>query len=234
VVGYGSSSRVNGLVTYNPLVDGWKRQEAYGLWEQWEEDQSEASRTSESNLILYINSLVRLSVMGRSGLGEVPWPVWLAHCAFCNPVWPAECTYKAKRRGGGRGPFLNCKTPLFQGIAHFALYSTIGIDPVMWVLAHNKNLKQGTEEGSVCNQCSQFFPFLGFRERGKGRNLFFFLLGVGVSSSIHGMEEQKCGNLSHSKEVVAKKDRPHVVPSSVIFYFIFLRFFVCSHSGDLP
>jgi len=28
---------------------------------------------------------------------------------------------KAKR-GGGRGPFLNCKTPLFQGIAHSALF----------------------------------------------------------------------------------------------------------------
>jgi hypothetical protein len=45
---------------------------------------------------------------------------------------------------------------------------------------------------------------------------------------------QSCGNLSHSKEVVARSDRPQVVPSSVVFYFIFLRFFVCSHSGDLP
>ncbi len=79
----------------------------------------------------------------------------------------------------------------------------------------------------------QFFPFLGFGERGKGRIFFFFLLGVGVPSSIHGMEEQLCGNLSHSKEVVARRDRPQVVPSSVVFHFIFLRFFVCSHSGDL-
>jgi hypothetical protein len=45
---------------------------------------------------------------------------------------------------------------------------------------------------------------------------------------------QSCGNLSHSKEVVAMSDGPQVVPSSVVFYFIFLKFFVCSHSGDLP
>jgi hypothetical protein len=65
---------------------------------------------------------------------------------------------------------------------------------------------------------------LGFGERGKGRIFFFFLLGVGVPSSIHGMEEQS----------YAKRDRPQVVPSNVVFYFIFLRFFVCSHSRDLP
>jgi hypothetical protein len=47
----------------------------------------------------------------------------------------------------------------------------------------------------------QFFPFLGFGERGKGRNFFFFLLGVGVLS---------------------------------FFILFFLRFFVCSHNGDLP
>jgi hypothetical protein len=62
---------------------------------------------------------VSLSVTGP---GEVPRPVWPAHRALCTPVWPAERTYKAKRAGGGRGPFLNCKTPLFQGIAHSALF----------------------------------------------------------------------------------------------------------------
>ncbi len=36
------------------------------------------------------------------------------------------------------------------------------------------------------------------------------------------------------KEVVARRDQPQVVPSSVVFHFIFQRFFVCSHSGDLP
>jgi hypothetical protein len=45
---------------------------------------------------------------------------------------------------------------------------------------------------------------------------------------------QSCGNLSHDKKVVARSDRPQVVPSSVFFNFIFLRFFVCIHSGDLP
>jgi hypothetical protein len=39
-------------------------------------------------------------------------------------------------------------------------------------------------------------------------------LGVGVSSSIHGMEEQSCGNLFHSKEVVARRDRRSQVPTS--------------------
>jgi hypothetical protein len=45
---------------------------------------------------------------------------------------------------------------------------------------------------------------------------------------------QSCDNLSHSKEVVVRNDRPQVVPSSVVIYLIFLRFFVCSHSWDLP
>jgi hypothetical protein len=38
--------------------------------------------------------------------------------------FPSICPYihPRQRGGGGRGPFLNCKTPLFQGIAHSALF----------------------------------------------------------------------------------------------------------------
>ncbi len=43
---------------------------------------------------------------------------------------------------------------------------------------------------------------------------------------------QSCCNLSHSKEVVARRDWPQVVRSSVVFFFQF--FLVGNHSGDLP
>ncbi len=77
-----------------------------------------------------------------------------------------------------------------------------------------------------------FFWVLG--RGGKGEIFSFFYWGWGSHHPSMEWRRQSCGNLSHSKEVVARSDRPQVVPSSVVFYFIFLRFFVCSHSGDLP
>jgi len=77
-----------------------------------------------------------------------------------------------------------------------------------------------------------FFKVLG--RGGKGEFFFFFLLGCGSRHPSMEWRRQSCGNLSHSKEVVARSDRPQVVPSSVVFYFIFVRFFVCSYNGDLP
>jgi hypothetical protein len=77
-----------------------------------------------------------------------------------------------------------------------------------------------------------FFRVLG--RGGKGEIFSFFYWGWRSRHPSMEWKRQSCGNLSHSKEVVARSDRPKVVPSSVVFYFIFLRFFVCSHSGDLP
>jgi hypothetical protein len=77
-----------------------------------------------------------------------------------------------------------------------------------------------------------FFWVLGIG--GKGEIFSFFYWGWGSCHPSMEWRRQSCGNLSHSKEVVARSDRPQVVPSSVVFNFIFLRFFVYSHSGDLP
>jgi len=77
-----------------------------------------------------------------------------------------------------------------------------------------------------------FFWVLG--RGGKGEFFSFFYWGWGSRHPPMEWRRQSCGNLSHSKEVVARSDQPQVIPSSVVFYFIFLRFFVCSHSGDLP
>ncbi len=128
-----------------------------------------------------------------TGPGEVPWPVWPAHRALCTPVWPAERIYKAKRRGRARALLKLQNSTVSGNCPFYPIYSTIGIHPVMkgyWPI-----IKISSRHWGRLNM--QFFPFLGFGERGKGRNFFFFLLGVGVSSSIHGMEEQSCGNLSH-------------------------------------
>ncbi len=56
-------------------------------------------------------------------------------------------------------------------------------------MAHNKNFKQALRKAWYAISAANFFFFLGFGERGKGRNFFFFLFGLGVPSSIHGMEE---------------------------------------------
>ncbi len=39
------------------------------------------------------------------------------------------------------------------------------------------------------------FSFFGLWGEGERDFFFFFSIGVGVPSSIHGMEEQSCGNL---------------------------------------
>jgi len=72
------------------------------------------------------------------------------------------------------------------------------------------------------------FSFFGFWGEGERDNFFLFSIGGG-GPVIHPWN----GRDNHVA-VVARSDRPQVIPSSVIFYFIFLRFFVCSHSGDLP
>jgi hypothetical protein len=56
-------------------------------------------------------------------------------------------------------------------------------------LTHNKNFRQALRKARYVISVTNFFLFLGFGERGKGRNFFFFLLRVGIPSSIHGMEE---------------------------------------------
>ncbi len=139
-----------------------------------------------------------------------------------------------RQRGGGRRPFLNCKTP--SGNCPFCpIYSTIGIHPVMkgyWPIIKISGRHWGRLGMQSVQPIFSFFWVLG--RGGKGEKFSFFYWGWGSRHPSMEWRRQSCGNLSHSKEVVARSDRPQVVPSSVVFYFIFLRFFVCSHSGDLP
>jgi hypothetical protein len=56
------------------------------------------------------------------------------------------------------------------------------------------------------------FFFFGFWGEGERENFYFF-------STSMAWRRQSCGNLSHSKEVVARRDRPQVIPSSVVVFF---------------
>ncbi len=58
------------------------------------------------------------------GLHPHTWPKWGCDTtSFSSQIMVKSKFLKHPRqRGGGRGPFLNCKTPLFQGIAHYALF----------------------------------------------------------------------------------------------------------------
>ncbi len=112
---------------------------------------------------------------------SVPWSI---PSSIRPSIHPSLHPSKAKS-GGGRGPFLNYKTPLFQGIAHSALF----IACYEGVLAHNKNFSQALRKARYAISATNFFLFWVLGVMGKGRNFFFFLLGVGVLSSIHGTEE---------------------------------------------
>jgi hypothetical protein len=110
---------------------------------------------------------------------SVPWSI-------PSSIRPSTHPSKAKGGGGeGHRAFLNCKTPLFQGIAHSALF----IACYEGVLAHNKNFSQALRKARYAISATNFFLFWVLGVMGKGRNFFFFLLGVGVLSSIHGTEE---------------------------------------------
>ncbi len=85
------------------------------------------------------------------------------------------------------------------------------------VLAHNKNFSQAPRKARYAISAANFFSFLGFGVRGKGR--IFFCWGWGSHHPSMAWRRQSCDNLSHSKEVVARRDRPQVVPSSVVFFF---------------
>ncbi len=131
-----------------------------------------------------------------------------------------------QRAGGKAWALLKLQNSIVSGNCPFCpIYSTIGIHHVMkgyWPIIKISS-RHVPEEGSVCNQCNrcnQFFPFLGFEERGKGK-IYIYYWGWGSRHSSMEWRRQSCGNLSHSKEVVAKRDRPQVIPTSVVFFFFF-------------
>ncbi len=86
--------------------------------------------------------------------------------------------HPSKAKGGG-GLF-KLQNSVVSGNCPFCpISSRLGIHLVMkgyWPII--KNLGRHWE-GSICNQCSQFFSFLGFGVRGKGRFLFFVSIGSG-------------------------------------------------------
>ncbi len=92
-----------------------------------------------------------------------------------------------RQRGGkgGRGPFLNCKTPLFQGIAHFALF----IACYEGVLAHNRNFSQALRKVQYAISVANFYFFWVLGWGGKGDFFSFFYWGWGLCG-----KHMKCCN----------------------------------------
>jgi hypothetical protein len=78
---------------------------------------------------------------------------------------------------------------------------------------------------------SIFFFFGVWGEGEKGELFSFFYWGWGSRHPSMAWRRQSCSNLSYSKEVAARRDRPQVVPSSVVFFFFFKDFLFVATVG---
>ncbi len=127
------------------------------------------------------------SVAGFVVLG---WSSFPSICPIVHPVIHSSLHPSKAKRGKVRALLKLQNSTLSQNCPFCPIYSTIGIHPVMkgyWPIIKIS----GRHWGRLGMQSMQpiFSLFLGFGERGKRRNFFSFLLGVGVPSSIHGMKE---------------------------------------------
>ncbi len=119
---------------------------------------------------------------------------------------------KAKRRKARA--FFKLQNSTISGNCPFCLiYSTIGIHPVMkgyWPIIKISGMHWRRLGMQSVQPIFFFFWVLG--RGGKGEIFSFFYWGWGSSHPSMEWRRQSCGNLSHSKEVVARSDRPQGHP----------------------
>jgi hypothetical protein len=123
-------------------------------------------------------------------------------------IHPSFHPSKAKR--GRVRALLKLQNSTVLGNCPFCpIYSTIGIHLVMkgyWSIIKISSRHWGRFGMQLVQPIFSFFWVLG--RRGKGEIFPFFYWEWGSRHSSMEWRRQSCGNLSHSKEVVARSDRP--------------------------
>ncbi len=136
--------------------------------------------TKKLNMTIYLCNILGFVRLRRSSFPSIR-PVIRRHLSL----------HPSKAKRGRARALLKLQNSTVSGNCPFCpIYSTIGIHPVMkgyWPIIKISGRHWGRLGMQSVQPIFSFFWVLG--RGGKGRNFFFFQLGVGVPSSIHGMEE---------------------------------------------